>query len=299
MLTNLIQAVTHPGQTFMGFLRSILVNTMQGPLTWALHMYASTGTIHILLYQPWAQAVLHISTAIGATLVGLRIGWDALMQHITRTSGGTSDPMELVRGGIRAAAGVIGAPWLAVQAISFTNDVANWIASAGFGGPGALLTQFHSMLAPVAGATQVTTSFFFTLIALAISIVLVLLIWVLSLIRTIEALLYGLAGPVLAVGWLNEGGGTFATWWSGLLGVGMAQCVQMLMLYVSAAVVVGGSNLAGSVLTAPFLMLAALWVAYKAPDFVQKFLYHTGTGGAVGGVANTVTTTLIRNALAK
>jgi hypothetical protein len=299
MLTNLIQAVTHPGQAFMELLRSILVTAVQGPLTFALHMYASTGTIRILLYQPWAQDVLHISTALGATLVAMRIGWEALMQYITRTSGGTSDPMELVRGGIRATLGVVAAPWLAVQTIAFTNDLAKWIASAGFGGPGALLTQFHSFITPIAGSAQFVSSLVFTAIALAISIVLVLLIWVLSMIRTIEALLYGLAGPVLAVGWVNEGGGTFATWWSGLLGVGMAQCVQMLMLYVSAAVVAGGSNIAGSVLTAPFLMVAALWVAYKAPDFVQRFLYHTGTGGAVGGVANTVTTTLIRNAITR
>jgi|GEM_PF-1439241 len=281
-------------QAILHFLAGVLVVAVQDPLTWALHMYASSGTIRILLYEPWAQAVLHITMAVGGTLVGLRIGWEALMHHITRTSGGTTEPMELVRGGIRAAAGVAGAPWLAVQTIQFTNDLAQWIASAGFGGPGSLLTQFHSLVDPIAGTTQVGMSMIFEVIALVIAVVLVLLIFLMSMVRTVEALLYGVAGPILAVGWVNEGGGTFATWWSGLLGLGMAQCVQMLMLYVSAAVIAGGMNLPGGVLTAPFLMIASLWVAYKSPDFVQRFLYHTGAGSAVGSVANTASQVGIR-----
>jgi len=55
----------------------------------------------------------------------------------------------------------------------------------------------------------------FEVIALIIALVLVPLIFLMSMVRTVEALLYGVAGPVLAEGWVNEGGGTFATWWSG------------------------------------------------------------------------------------
>lgn len=291
MVGAIVAAVT---QAILSVLAAILVAAVQKPLTWALQMYANTGTIHILLYEPWAQAVLHTTMWVGGSLVVLRVGWEAFNHHLTRVSGGTSEPMELVKGTIRACAGVGAAPWIAVQTIQFSNDLAKALAGSGFGGPGFLLGQFHSLIDPLAGATQLSMSIIFELVALVLGVVFVLLIWMMSMVRTVEALLYGMAGPILAVGWVTEGGGTFSTWWSGLVGLGMTQCVQMVMLYVAGAVVAGGMGSFGDVALAPFLLVASLWVAYKAPDFVQRFLYHTGAGGALGSAANTAAQVGIR-----
>lgn len=251
---------------------------------WILGQFVTAGYTRVLIHNPWAQALVLLAQALAGALLGLRVTWEILNHHIIRSQGSPSDVIGTVRNAAVAAFSIFAFPWLSVRLIEFGNDLSTSIVAVLGTQTNNLGSGLGNLVATALGGMAATGGMLAPILAvvaaiiLVVCVVLLLLIFIQAMIRTVEAYVAGVIGPVMAIGWVGEGGGTAAAWWRSIIVLAMAQAVQTLLLYTSVAIVTESGV---PVYLAPFLLLATLWVTYKTPHMLQEYAYHSGVGGGM------------------
>ena len=270
------------------FLFSPVIHWITGALgalpAWILGQFVTAGYTRVLIHNPWAQALVLLAQALAGAILGLRLTWDILNHHIIRAQGSPSDVVSTVRNAAIAAFSIFAFPWLSVRVVEFGNDLSGSIVSVLGTQTSGLAAGFGRLVSAVLVGTAATGGAALPVLAvvaaiiLVVCIVLLLLIFLQAMIRTVEAFVAGVIGPVMATGWVSESGGTAAVWWRSLIVLAMAQAVQTLLLYTSIAIVTASGV---PTYLAPFLLLGALWVTYKTPHMLTEYAYHSGVGGGM------------------
>lgn len=269
------------GSAMSGFL-SWLLRAVTAPAQWALNMLATSGELHYLWGAPWAQHFILAAQAIAGTLLAVRVAWDAFQLATLRAEGAPTDPGGLFKRAAMAACAIVAGPWLAEQMLLAGNAIAQMVAHLG------LATSIPSgLLGPQAGAAAVV-GLVLSIVLLAVGLILVLLCFCQSMVRSIEMLLAALLSPVFALGFMSDNGGMASAWFTETLILACTQAVQITLLYVGATFVVspGAAGTLGIALLRPFLFVAACWVAFRTPHVLRQYVYHSGAGGATSSVAS-------------
>ena len=222
------------------FLFSPVTHWISGALgalpAWILGQFVTAGFTRVLLHNPWAQALVLLAQALAGALLGLRLTWEIFQHHIVRGQGTPSDVLGTVRNAAIAAFSIFAFPWLSVRVILFGNDLSMAIVGVLGTQTSNLGSGLGNLVATALGGMAVTGGLLAPILAvvaaviLVVCVVLLLLIFVQAMIRTVEAFVAGVVGPVMAVGWVSESGGTAAVWWRSLVVLAMAQAVQTLLL---------------------------------------------------------------------
>ena len=264
---------------------------------WILGQFVSAGYTRVLLDNPWAQALVLFAQGIAGSILGLRLAWEAFHHHVLREQGTPTDVIGLVRNASIAAGSIFAFPWLSVRLILFGNDLATGIVSvlgAQTSAIPAAFAQIILLLLNTVGSANIAL-LVLVVVVLLVCLVLLVLIFVQAMIRTVEAFVAGVVGPIMAVGWMSSGGGTAAVWWGDLIVLVLAQSVQVMLLY-AAIEIVTASGLAAAI--RPFLLLATLWVTYRTPHMLQQYAYRSGVGGGIATTGNAVAGAVARRFIA-
>ena len=292
LLHDLFTSVLHATVTFLGAVP-----------VWVMGQFAAAGYTRVLLDNPWAHGLVLLSQGVAVSILGLRLAWEAFQQRVLREQGQTTDLMGLVRNAGIAAFSIFAFPLLSVRLILFGNDLSLAVVgvlgtqartlSSGMGQVlGSALSMAGGAAVGMGPEAVAALAVLFVVIGL-VAVVLLGLIFIQAMIRTVEAFVAGVIGPVLAVGWMSDGGGTAAVWWRSLLILCLSQSVQLMLLYLSTAI-----SLAPGVpiYLRPFLFLATLWVTFRTPHMLQEYAYHSGVGAgasAAGNVAVSLATRML------
>ncbi|MGE5590181.1 MAG: conjugal transfer protein TrbL family protein [Bacillota bacterium] len=253
-----------------------LVQAILAPLDWLLKIFADAGALRDLTTAPWAQTLIGGAQGLAGGILAVRVTWEALQMASLRAEGAPTVPGSLLKRTAMTAAAIAAGPWLAREMIVLGNELA-----AAVGGIG--LRQGLNQL-DLASLAQNATSQHATwmLLMVAAGVILLLLILFQALVRTMEMLLAAVISPLAALGYMS-GGGMADVWWREVVVLATAQAVQMLMLYVSAAVLMAPSQFdSPQVKFGPFLFLAALWVTWRTPHILRNYAYSSGVSGGVG-----------------
>jgi hypothetical protein len=271
---------------------SLLIHTLLAPLDGVLSAFAAAGALHNLTTAPWAANLIAGSQAVAGAVLAVRTAWEALMLATARTEGAPTDPGALLKRVVVAAAAIAAGPWLATQAMVAGNLLADAVAHAGLGtGLGTLPGNLWTL-----AATLQADRLWVPLLLLG-GVVIVILCFIQSIVRTLEMTLAAILAPLMALGFLS-GGGTADVWFREVVVLAASQAVQLLLLYVAAALLVAPAG-PGGLLLGPFYFLGACWVAWRSPQLLRQFAYHTGAGSAAGSVAGSATTAAVTRLLTK
>ncbi|MBO8129279.1 MAG: hypothetical protein H0Z39_08800 [Peptococcaceae bacterium] len=233
-----------------------------------------------VLDSPLVKNAVALAQVIGGSLLAVKLGVEALRAYVLWQGGDPgADAGGILRRAAIGAAAIGCIPWLTKQVYVFGNSLALQISQIPSQG------SADSFFEALADAVHLPFTLVITFI---IALVLWLIILVQTAIRGVELGALAVCGPIMAVGLTAVNEGLFALWWRELLVLSMTQALQTLLLKGFLAQTINPQGLVG-----PLLMIAWLWVAVKTPNFLRQFAYHTGIGGAIGGVAQTGGTWLI------
>ncbi len=287
----------------MGFFTDILTTSINGFLVNVLNDVLAFFTTTIarehemalrLLDMPFVQNAISLAQIVGGALLGLKVAVESLRQYILFTTGNSdANPIKLVKRAIYAAVFLAGSPWLARVVFGYGAELAVAVARVPVLGEGSnplrgLMTQF--------GAAG-----FSALLLLGAMVVFWLIIYLQSIIRSVEVAFLSVAGPIMAVGLTGQDEGAWAVWWRELVVVSLSQAVQMFMLtgfFATFGGVLGGQGM--NVYTG-LLGVAWLWIAHRTPAVLRQFAYHTGTGSlaSTASRAGTSAVTLVKTLTAR
>lgn len=269
-----------------------IIQSLLAPLNWLLTIFASAGSIRDLTTQPWAENLIAGAQGIAVALLALRLAWEAFQMASLRAEGAPTDPGGLLKRTVMSAAAIFAGPWVARQLIYIGNLLAQAVAGAGLG-VGLENLDLASMFNLAAGAPL------HTLILAVPAVILLILVFFQALIRTIEITLAAIISPLAALGYMT-GGGMADVWWREVVVLSTSQAVQMLLLYLSAALLVAPTQWdSAQARLGPFLFVAALWVAFRTPHILRNYAYSTGLSGAAGGIGQAAGHAVLYRVLAR
>lgn len=271
-------------QGLSGLLMHMAQSLFGTPLHDMIKLITTAGGLKNYFNAPWLIYLIHMSQAFAAALLGLALAWQAYHLYILRSSGEGGNPTDLLSKAVYGAVGIVLYPWAAQSMIPFANGLSGMIAQAPFGS--SLPNMSSNLQGTLATAMQAQAEMFLVPLMLLIGLVLLIVIFIQSLIRTVELIVIGVIGPVFAVGWMGNGGIAMA-FWRELVTLGMSQVVQIMMLWITSALVASPAQTVGHAILTPFMLIASLWVTYKTPSLLRQWTYHTGMGQAAGSGAST------------
>jgi len=262
-----------------GLFTNLLVGYITGllaPINGLIKLFASAGQLRDLTNQPWGTNLIAGAQGIAMAVLALRVAWEALQMSSLRAEGAPTDPGALLKRTVMTAAAIFGGPWIARQMIMIGNLLAAAVARAGFG-IGLDELDLSSLVSSMPSPFEV-------LILLAPSVILLVLIFFQSMIRTIEITLAAVISPLAALGYMS-GGGMADVWWREVMVLSTAQAVQLLLVYLAAALLVSPAQWGSAQNTlGPFLFVATLWVAWRTPQILRNYAYSSGVTGGIGSV---------------
>jgi hypothetical protein len=234
-----------------------------------------------VLNNPLIRSAVNLAQMIAASLLVVKVAVEALRTYILFQNGDSSaDPGGLLKRTALAAAAIGSTPWLVKTVYTFGNELA--LAVSNLSATGTQESFFNSLINLAAAP-----------LTISIIAIIALIIWILILVQTavrgVELGLLAAVGPVMAVGLTSSNEGIFSVWWRELIVLSVTQALQTLMIKGFLSQVVDVSQ---GILGLLF-MIAWLWVAFKTPNFLRQFAYHSGLGGAIGGAAQTAGTWMI------
>jgi len=254
------------------------------PAQAALSSFAVAGELHYLWSASWAVNFLLAARGIAFALLAVRTAWDAFQLATLRADGAPTDPGGLLKRVVVTACAIGAGPWLAHQMLVYGNDLAEMVANLG------LVTALPSSLSLPSAGVGAAWALVVSLVLFAAGFLLVLLCFAQSMVRSVEMLLAALVSPILALGFMSGNDGTAGTWFRESLVLACTQAVQVTMLYVAATLLVSPGGVVGAqVLIRPFLFVGACWVAFRTPQILRQYAYHSGAGEATSSVAGQVT----------
>lgn len=275
----------------MGFLAEMLTTAINGFLINVLNDVLSFFTTTIarehemalrLLDLAFVRGAISLAQVVGGALLGLKVAVEALRSYILFSTGSADvSPFKLVKRAVYAAALLMGSPWLARTVFGYGATLAVAVAEVPALPEGA--NPLRAVLLQTGGVG------FGALLLLGAMVIFWLLIYLQSIIRSVEIAFLSVAGPIMAVGLTGADEGAWAVWWRELIVVSMSQAVQMFMLTGFFSTI--GGMLVGQPLNVYTLLVgvAWLWVAHRSPAVLRQFSYHTGTGSLASTAARTGT----------
>ncbi|MCY0886096.1 MAG: hypothetical protein OWV35_09480 [Firmicutes bacterium] len=298
-------------------LQAVLTHILSGFLAIVGIIAEAIGSLALAQTQlPWVQGLQTDLMAVVWTLLGLRVGYEALTRYILWNEGTADlDGTALWKGILRMILYVGIAGTLATTVFRWGLDLSNLVLGAPMTGA---VTVLHKFAADLATLPSAVLGFILALaLALIGSVVALLIILVQMAIRSAELIYYILAGPFLALGQINLDGGTWTAWWQGLVVLALAQAWQVLalkgmigttqfLMSQSATGVVGQALAHGGLTTllaglplsdgrmvvmlvlSLLLMVGWLVVGIRGPHILQQWAYRSGLGSgmiSVGGLA--------------
>ena len=256
-------------------------NVVTTPAQWGMTLITSAGGLRYLWGTQWAQIAIAAIQGVAFAVLALRATQDALMMASLRAQGGPTDIGGLVKRVVASVIAILLGPTVAVQMLYIGNDLAQMVAHFG------LATALPANMTAQDTGAQVAFSTVFSVLVLVVGLVLVLVCLAQSMIRSIEMLLAALVSPLLAVGFMSDNGGTASAWFSETLILACTQAVQVLVLYIAVTMLVspGAVSGIGQALLRPFFFVAACWVAVRTPHILKQYVFHSGTGSGLTGLA--------------
>ena len=237
-----------------------------------------------LLDSTFVVGAIQVTQAVAGALLALKISVEVLRSYIFFGTGNPdANPAKLVKRAMYAGMMIAAGPWLARSIFGYGATLAIAVSQVPVGRIG------DNPLATWASPLQTATLGLGFILALVAMMVLWLLIYIQTIIRSVEVAFLAVAGPIMAVGLTGQDEGTWAVWWRELIVVALSQAVQMFMLTGFFAALghmmaqPGARFNAYSMLTA----IAWLWVAHKSPAVLKQFAYHTGAGSLTTTAART------------
>ena len=275
----------------LAFITEALVAAINGFLIAAINDILAffTGTIARehemalrLLDSAFVVGAIQVTQAVAGSLLALKISVEVLRSYIFFGTGNPdANPAKLVKRAMYAGMMIAAGPWLARSIFGYGATLAIAVSQVPLVGAGA-----NPLAALAARPVNVGMGF---ILALGAMVVFWLLIYIQTIIRSVEVAFLAVAGPIMAVGLTGQDEGTWAVWWRELIVVALSQAVQMFMLTGFFAALghmmaqPGARFNAYSMLTA----IAWLWVAHKSPAVLKQFAYHTGAGSLTTTAART------------
>lgn len=303
------------GQLMMTGIQSVMNHMIGGMLAIIGIIAQAIGGLAIAQTQlPWVQGLQVDLMAVVWTLLGLRIGYEALTRYILWNEGTADlDGTALWKGILRSIIFVGIAGTLATTVFKWGLQLGNVVMSAPMTGS---VTVLHSLSADIATLPSAAAGFVLAAsLALIGGVIALLIILVQMAIRSAELIYYVLAGPFLALGQMSLDGGTWTGWWQGLLVLSLSQAWQLLALkglvgttqfitsqaahgtvgsiltHGGAVTLIAGlplSSLRTAVMMILSLLLMVGWllVGIRGPHILQQWAYRSGMGShmiAAGG----------------
>jgi len=289
---SMLETLADAGYSIFYNILLSIVSGLLAPVNLFLELFADAGALQDLTTQAWATNLIAGVQGIACALLAVRVAWEALQMATVRAEGAPTDPGGLLKRTFMAGASIFAGPWLARQMIYMGNLLAQAVGSIGLG-----VGLDELDLVSLLGMTQGTP--LFSLILTVPAVVLLIIIFFQGLIRTIEITLAAIISPFAALGFIS-GGGMADVWWREVMVISTSQAVQMLLVYLAAALLVAPTTFfSAQDILGPFLFIAALWVAFRTPVILRNYAYSTGVSGAAGGVAHTAGYAAAHRLLAK
>lgn len=283
------------GDLILGALATILQKLFAGFASWIVKVMAGLQSQGFVLADSKAtQQALSIIIPIALVVLLLRMLYGVAHDYMIWDSAGTNTtPTNLVKGATLAVAGIAISSLLVKSVWNFFAGVSSDIS--GFGIYSHTATVLNGSIAVVIAAEASLGGIMFILVLLEYGVALVILLIAVfqTFVRIADLALYLVAGPLAAIGLVNRNQGSWAGWWKGILVLAGSQTAQLFMIDFGFSAlanmgIVASHNghitiTAGTMFTAPLLMIGALLASLKGADFIKQMGgYSTGVGGMAG-----------------
>lgn len=295
-----------------GLVENALIHVMQSvlgaALSWLGHVSVWIGDLGILQTQlPWVQTAQTTLMAVAGTLLGVYVAYIAITRWILWNEGTADfDGTVLFKAILRATLyfGVSGS--LVVLVYRFGLDLGWTIMGTSLtAGTHTLHGLFANIGSVYLHAASETGLFLLSILVLCLAIILLAVIFVETLERSAELVIYYLAAPFVALGQINPDGGTWASWWRGLVVLSLAQAVQLACLEGMAGTTqlvavmhqtLHGVPTSGTLGIALALLLDVGWllVGVRGPHLLREWSYRSGFAGMAGWAGNNAASNAMR-----
>ena len=280
------------GELILGALAVILQKLFAQFATWIVKVMAGLQSQGYTLADSKAtHDALTIVIPIALAALLLRLLYGLMHDYMLWDSAGTNTtPTNLVKGAALAVAGMAISSLLVKSVWNFFADISS--AIAGFGIYSHVATVLNGSIAVVIAAEASLGSIMFILVLLeyGVALIILLIAVIQTFVRIADLALYLVTGPFAAIGLVNRNQGSWSGWWKGILVLAGSQTAQLFLIgfgfkaLAGMGIVAAGKHgvhiIAGTMLTAPLLMIGALLASLKGADFVKQMGgYSTGVGG--------------------
>ena len=294
-----------------GLVENALSHVMESLLgacfTWLGHVALWIGDLGILQTElPWVRTAQTTLMAVAATLLGVYLAYIALTRWILWNEGTADfDGTVLWKAIFRTLIyfGISGS--LVVGVYQFGLNL-GWVVMGTSYTAGT--RTLHGFLAILEGGTGNAGMVLLGMLALSLAVLLLAWIFLETLERSAELVVYLLAAPFVALGQLNPDGGAWASWWRNLVVLSLSQAVQLLCLRGLAGTAqmilllhgAGGAvySLATGELGTELALLFSLgWliVGVRGPHVIREWSYRSGFAGMAGWVGHTAGSSAVGN----
>ena len=287
-----------------------VINKIIGGMIWGFAFLANS--INSLALNetklPWVQNLRTDMLAVACTLLGLAVAYKALQTYILWGEG-TADPdgSVLAKSILRALLYIGVSGFLATAVFTFGLQLAQVVAAS------PLMDAAQTTHSITSELTQLPTNLLGLVLGVSLAfaggVALMLVALFQMAIRAAELVVYVVAGPVVALGQLSAGGGTWVGWWTNLVILSLSQAVTILCFkgfvattqgltashapaWVSGALggagpaaafagaTVSDSLIGARVLLVVLFMVGWMVVAIRGPHLLRQWSYRSGVGGA-------------------
>lgn len=233
---------------------------------------------------PAVKAAIIYSTAIGLSLVAVKIAWEAFVTYQLRVSGDSNaDPGGLLIRAATSVALIAAIPTiLSIMLLVSTTLIGDITNLPGMGADYEInkLTTIMSTLRPGTMIGGYIIMVIFIILAAIIGAIIILMQMAK---RSAELAVVAITGAIMAIG-INSN--LFGTWWKHLLQLTVSHGIQIFMFKLSFYVLV--QSWGDQDLLALFMFFGFIVTTISSPKILEKYIDNTGLGKAAGGAAQQV-----------
>ncbi|WP_019123865.1 conjugal transfer protein TrbL family protein [Brevibacillus massiliensis] len=241
--------------------------------------------IDMLSSEVFVQAILYLQ-GIAAFVLAVKLAFEAWSTYHLRVNGDPeADPYGLLKRTAIAGAMIASAPWVVQQlwlfGLSIQRDISSLPGTDMGSQQDALLNLFAACLAMPSTLA----------IGVILAIVISILVQIQALIVSVEMSIAAVIGIWMALGLTNSQSNAFSEWWRDTQGMALMPALQLFVIkgafsmWMSLSISDPGERL--------IMFLVFMWVAFKVPSIVKRFVLSTGVGRGAAGIARMFVTRLL------
>ncbi len=246
----------------------------------------TSGAVDVL-NLPLVKSATTYAQSLAIAMLIVKAGSEAFQTYILHQNGDPdADPTGLLIRTGQAVAVITCLQWIVKTLFNFGDKICQDIASFSTGTPG---------LSDKAFILALSSQGFIMVLFGIIILILILIVALQATIRGAELALMSVLGPIMALNITANNRSVWSAWFRQLFIICTSQAVQIFMLSGVFPL------LTTSAISDKGLLLAFgwLWVTIKSPKFIQSFVYSTGLGNTIGGVARQAGTTAFMRIMMK